>query len=259
VQRIERRYQARKDPANLLAIKRLYWRRLLDVLPAGTADVGPQTRVLDAGCGGASILLALERGARTGVDPLMTFYLEKFPFLRESPIRWIEGVVEEFDPGELFDLVFSINMLDHTREPRRVADNLARLLAPGGRLVCAVNVHLTRFWRAYYARFHRFVDPPHPHHIHRDDVEGYFPALPLMHRQDIDSLWLDLRKRHDVEVCRRSRRGPKEMLASLSNPFKYPIAASEILLGRRFHRRRAEDVPIMATTLYVFAATGGDR
>ena len=46
------------------------------------------TRVVDLGCGGCGILLALERGRLIGVDPLMERYLQKFPFLAErSDIR----------------------------------------------------------------------------------------------------------------------------------------------------------------------------
>ena len=254
IQRIERAYQERKDPSTILAVNCLYWRRVLKSLPEGEFEIGPESRVLDAGCGGAGILLALEEGIRSGFDPLMGFYLERFPHLAEAPVRWIEADAEGFYAEEPFDFIFCINTLDHTRDPRRAAQNLEHLLAPSGKLVCVLNVHLTRFWRAYYERFYRFVDPPHPHHIHRDDVCGLFPSLKLRHVADIDALWLDFKETYDSEVCHRRRGSGRELLLSVLNPFKYPVALSEKVLHRPFHRRRINQRPIMATTLYLFTA-----
>ena len=192
VQEIERRYHEQKDPAQILAINMAYWERILGALPAAGVVIAPATRVLDVGCGGAGILLGVKDGIKTGVDPLMAYYLEKFPFLKEAPVRWVAGTAEEFAADERFDVVFSVNALDHVFDPRRSALNLERLLAPGGKLVLVLTVHLTRFFRGYFARLYPWVDPPHPHQIHRDDVAGYFPGLTLTHLSDIDHLWLDL-------------------------------------------------------------------
>lgn len=254
VQKIERAYHEQKDPRTVLDVNQKYWQRILDSIPQGEVSIGPQTRILDVGCGGAGILLILENGIRTGVDPLMSFYRQKFSFLDDTQIRWVEGMAEDFDDSEKFDVIFSINMLDHTESPRASALNLERLLAPGGKLVCVLNVHLTRFWRKYYESFYRWVDPPHPHHIHDDDLPGYFPNLKMLSRNDIDSLWFDLRDLYDKQVCHRKRRDWKENFRNLLNPFKYPVAVSEFILGRPFHRRKEGDVPIMASTLFVFEA-----
>jgi SAM-dependent methyltransferase len=253
VQKIERAYHEQKDPARVLDVNLRYWTRILDVLPPGSIAIGPTTRVLDVGCGGAGMLLALNGGVRTGVDPLMPFYLAKFPFLAEQPIRWLEGTAEQFGADEQFDLIFSLNMLDHTIDPRASAGNIERLLAPGGKLVFVLNVHLTRFWRAYFSAFYRWVDPPHPHHIHIADVPGYFPGLEVEYRRDIDDLWLDLKGFYEEHVLHKKERDRGKAVRKALNPFLYPIAASRLLLGRPVYRKRPGDPCLMATELVLFS------
>ena len=250
-QEAERAYQVQKDPSSIVSKSVAYWSRVLAFLPPAEVAIGPATRVLDAGCGPAGILLGLTEGRRTGFDPLMGFYLERFPHLLETPVRWIEARAEEFRGETAFDVVFCVNMLDHTEDPAASAENLARQVAPGGKLVLLLNVHLTRFFRWYFARFHRFIDPPHPHHFHRDDVAGLFPGLRLTAALDCDGAWLGLR---DEDEDRPRVRRPTFLSRAL-NPFKYPLAAAR-LLGRPFNRSRAEDRPLMAAYLYVFSRDG---
>lgn len=258
-QRAERRYQERKNVAASAAYRERYGRRLLAELPESWLALGPASRALDAGCGGWSLLQLLDAGERVGVDPLMGFYLERAPELRALPMRWVEAPLETWEPDAPFDLVLSLNMLDHTRDPRQVAARMASWLAPGGRLACVVNVHSSRFWRGYYQRFNRLVDPPHPHHFLAGEIPKLFPTLRHTASREIDHLWLDLRDGYDRAVMGRRRRGWRETLVNLANPFKYPVAAAELLGGRPFHRSRPEDRPLVATRLYLFerAASGG--
>lgn len=248
-QEAERAYQVQKDPASIVETSVAYWRRILALLPPDEVAVGAATRVLDAGCGPAGILLAVAAGERVGFDPLMNFYLERFPHLRDLPMRWIEARAEEFRDDSPFDVVFCVNMLDHTEDPAASAANLARQVAPGGRLVLLLNVHLTRFFRGYFERFHRFIDPPHPHHFHRDDVPALFPGLRPVSVRDCDQAWLELR---DLDSGDRPRVRRPTVLSRLLNPFKYPLAAAR-LAGRPFNRSRMEERPLMAAYVYVFA------
>ncbi len=248
----ERRYHEQKDADAVMSINRVYWQRILAALPAQIA-IRPGTRILDVGCGGAGILLAMDRGERTGIDPLMPFYLENFPFLAETPIQWVQGRAEDLEHDATHDLIFAINMLDHTEDPHRVAKNLARSLVPGGFLVCGLNVHSSPLWSLYFRLFHRLIDPPHPHHFLAREVPGLFPTLNLVQQTEIDDLWLDLREEYQQRVLGRPPTGWKQLLPKLANPLRYPLAAAR-LAGRPLHRTTIRDKPLMTTQLFVFTA-----
>ncbi len=256
VQRVERAYHQKKDSGKVLAHNRVYWSRILAALPPGEVRIEPGSRVLDLGCGGAGILLGLESGQRTGVDPLMPFYLEKFPFLTQSPVRWLEGKAETFGGDERYDVVFSINMLDHVEDIGAAAANMERLMAPGGRLVLLVSTHTTRIGRLYFSLFYRLVDPPHPHHLHGDAVSSLFPGLRLVARREADTLWLDIGRSYEREVLGRNTSPRIRLARSLVNPFKYPLAAAR-LAGRPVHRARPTDRPLIESSLYLFAKDAG--
>jgi SAM-dependent methyltransferase len=253
IQEIERAYHERKEPEKVLPINRVYWKRVLDAARAEGVELGPRTRALDVGCGGCGILLGLDEGELTGIDPLMPFYLEKFPFLTDAAVTWLEGTAEELSLETTFDVIFSINSLDHVIDPAASALAMERLVEPGGRLVLVLNVHLTKLFRGYFSLFYRFVDPPHPHQIHRDRVAAFFPGLSLTAVTDIDHLWLDLEDEYHEEACHKEHKGLGKLARNLMNPFQYPIAAMRILGGRPVHRRKPDDRPLMASTLFVFS------
>lgn len=252
VQKIERDYHAKKDPNTALELKRRYWAGLLDALPEGAVSIEPETRVLDVGCGGTSILLTLPHGRRTGVDPLMDFYLEKFTYLKDHDIRWLKQTTEEFSDDEKFDLIFSINMLDHTIDPAASAQNFSDLLAPGGRLVLLLNVHTTAFWRRYYELFYRFVDPPHPHQFHRDLVPPMFPDLKLLGQSDVDHLWLAIRGEYYKGMGRKED-DKKKLIGKFLNPFQWPVGSARYFFNRPMHRKHPSDNSLMTTICYTFA------
>ena len=113
IQDEEFKYHQSKDESKILDLNLPYWRALLGALPE-QVTLGRDTSALDLGCGGCGILLALDEGRLVGVDPLMERYLEKFPFLSErTDIRRIAGTAEEVELDGPFDVVFSINALDH--------------------------------------------------------------------------------------------------------------------------------------------------
>lgn len=256
IQAIERAYHARKNPGPTTRIKLEYWRRILQTVRAQGVGVGPDTRVLDMGCGGTSVLLALEQGRLTGVDPLMAFYLARFPALGAAPVDWRTGTVEDFQSATPFDVIFMVNALDHVRSPDRAAANLSGLLAQGGHLVLLLNVHTTRTAQRYFALFHRLIDPPHPHQIHRDDVPTLFADLHLVGVQDIDHLWLDLDARYRAEALRSDPTRRPLIDTALATTLRAPLALSRLLARRPVHRRRPRDRPLMATFLYLFERPG---
>jgi hypothetical protein len=129
---------------------------------------------------------------------------------------------------------------------------MRELLAPGGHVVLAAHVHLTRFFRSYFERFYRFVDPPHPHHFHVDEIPGMFSGLGCILAEDIDSLWLDLDERYQREAFARDRSDGWRKMRSLLNPWLHPLVLARLLGRRPVFRKRLDDRPLMARYLFVF-------
>ncbi|RKQ92881.1 methyltransferase family protein [Solirubrobacter pauli] len=113
----------------------------LDLAPDGLAGA----RVLDVGCGPMPNLLVFEDCERHGLDPLVDRYRAAGYPLDE----WTaEGITYHDAPAETmpfpdghFDVVVSVNAIDHVDDFGAVAREMRRVLKPGGRLRLQVNYH----------------------------------------------------------------------------------------------------------------------
>jgi len=88
-------------------------------------------RLLDVGCGCGFLLReALGRGwDAKGIDPSR----ESIEYLRSTiGDVGIQGSLEDCSPGERYDAVTMINVLDHLVDPWKAAEQAAGLLRPGG-------------------------------------------------------------------------------------------------------------------------------
>ena len=102
------------------------------------------TRILEVGAGSGAVTAFLrEQGANiAGVEPCRDSF-EGFEPIRlglESDGRDPELLpfrAEELEPADLgyFDLIFSVNVIEHFQPLAASLDGLARVLAPGGRMV----------------------------------------------------------------------------------------------------------------------------
>jgi SAM-dependent methyltransferase len=104
------------------------------------AIVGHKTglRVIDVGCGSGAMLRALgdrEQAASyrlTGIDPALPATLaqtgEQLTLMRGFPDRDLDG-------RGLFDVVISINTIEHTPDPAKFLATLASLMAPDGQAI----------------------------------------------------------------------------------------------------------------------------
>ena len=252
IQEEEREYHEQKDPTDILEINLRYWSRVLSTLPR---EVGVEStkRALDLGCGGCGILLAVPPGDHVGIDPLMGYYLEKFPFLSDrKDIRWIEGTAEDLDESESFETVFLINMIDHVFDPDLALRKATDRLAPGGHLVGLLNCHNTSFFRWYFETFHRLIDPHHPFHFRPDDLVKKLSHLELVSLDEIDHLWFPDEKEYQKKVLKRDSKRRSGTFKMALNPFRYPMALSRFLLGRPTRAHKAGEKSLISIYLFSF-------
>jgi len=92
------------------------------------------TKILEVGCGGFSLINLLKKGKRHSIDPLADFYKEKYK-INYKPVTFVKGVGENLPyPDNYFDVVMCINVLDHTKSPSKVISEMRRVLKKGGML-----------------------------------------------------------------------------------------------------------------------------
>jgi SAM-dependent methyltransferase len=104
-------------------------------------------RVLDAGCGGGHMLGYLQDVIAEGVGvDLNTASLVRQRFRGYPHIRIYEGDAADWHAEDGFDIVYSIGVVHHTRDPEKTARNLMRLVKPGGKLIIWVYGHEGNFW-----------------------------------------------------------------------------------------------------------------
>ena len=182
--------ESAEDITEFLRLRRHTWSRLVDLLK-GEIAFDSSKRVLDIGCGPTSIFLALRDGEKYVVDPTLEYLFKLHPFVREveeySNVNFASSTIEETTFDKQFDLIFTINSLDHVGALKPVIDKIDELLAPGGFLVVIVDCYADRAVRNIMKIFD--VDLPHPHHFIIDDITTIFSAYKLI-KQDNNILEL---------------------------------------------------------------------
>jgi SAM-dependent methyltransferase len=109
-----------------------------EVLRRLLAAAGPETRVLDVGCGTGNYLAALGQAGcpRWGVEP--SAEMRATAQVRAAGAEIREGRAERLDfPDGTFDLVFSVDVIHHVQDRAAHYREALRILAPGGR-ICTV-------------------------------------------------------------------------------------------------------------------------
>jgi len=121
--------------------------------------ISPNFRVLDVGCGAGETLRRLEgMGDPVGVD----ISEEAVRYCRRrgcGKVSRVDGIELPFQKGE-FDLVLSLDVLEHIADEKRALAEYRRVIKPGGRLILTVpayrwlwsghdndNQHLRRYGR----------------------------------------------------------------------------------------------------------------
>jgi len=112
-------------------------RRRLALLRA-VAQPRADDQVLEVGCGGGHVLERFADSARTGIDLSPSMIVRSLRRLGPS-VNLLRGSAEDlpFADGS-FEIVLCTEVLEHTREPRRVIEELMRVAAPGARVVVSI-------------------------------------------------------------------------------------------------------------------------
>jgi SAM-dependent methyltransferase len=169
--------------------------RYVDCLPLSTITsrfpfmrLPDRPVVVDLGCGPSGIGYALSHsGATYCIDPLLDEY-RSLPGYKEHIFEQLRGdKVLVCQPGESAtidrqaDLVFCINVLDHTKVPAAVLDNCGRLMKPGGYLFLMVD--------GYLHGKPRVIDPLHPHQFSAENLRSLLErcGLTVLHFQQAES------------------------------------------------------------------------
>jgi SAM-dependent methyltransferase len=145
-----------------------FWRVLRAVDELGVAP----SSILDAGCGNGFYTMALAerfpQAAITAADDEQHLVenLRRSSGLGGFPnITPVQADLAEFTPGQQFDLICCVDVLEHIDDDNRALASFARWLRPGGFLILHVP---QRFQKFQFIK--RSLDPTGPHRR-----EGYTP------------------------------------------------------------------------------------
>jgi SAM-dependent methyltransferase len=98
-------------------------------------------KILDIGCGPrGSLEWATMAAERVGLDPLVDRY--RALGIDHHSTHYVKASAEEIPyPDDYFDVVSSINSLDHVDDVDAAIREMIRVLAPGGLIVLVVEIH----------------------------------------------------------------------------------------------------------------------
>lgn len=172
-----RQYLAGKRKEDYLNWKKNYWRALFDRFDLWPP---PGAAILDAGCGPAGAYLVLDACPVDAVDPLLDAYEKHLPHFSRTAypqVRFFNSSLEQFKPACRYDRIFCLNALNHVDDLTACIGGLSLNLAPGGVLVCAVDVHR----RAWLGKIFRILpgDILHPHQWTAAEYERLFHPFGL--------------------------------------------------------------------------------
>lgn len=169
--------------ASMAARSRLARDRIHAVHP-----IADDARVIEVGSGAHGLIFFFGTEGGVGVDPLADHYAGLFPAWQEQA-RTVAAYGEKLPfPGESFDVVLCDNVVDHAENPRRIVEEMARVLKPGGLLYFTVNIHHPFYhaaatahagWRALGIPFEITPFADHTVHLTLAAARRLFDGLPL--------------------------------------------------------------------------------
>lgn len=150
--------------------------------------IADDARVIEVGSGAHGLIFYFGTTDGVGVDPLADHYAALFPAWQDRA-RTIAAYGEKLPfPDQWFDVVLCDNVVDHAEDPRRIVEELARVLKPGGLLYFTVNIHHPFYhaaasahagWRALGIGFEITPFADHTVHLTLAAARRLFDGLPL--------------------------------------------------------------------------------
>jgi len=99
----------------------------------------PDNRILEVGCGGGHILRMFAENQLVGVDVSGEMIRKSQRNLRDYDVTLHRGELAELRfPRDSFDRIICSEVLEHVVEPESLIAEMARILAPHGRMVVTV-------------------------------------------------------------------------------------------------------------------------
>lgn len=164
---------------------------------AAVAPIPSPARVLEVGSGAHGLIFFFEADEKVGVDPLADEYRTLFPAWQDR-VQTIAASGEKlpFEDAS-FDILLCDNVVDHAENPRRIVEEMARVLAPGGLLYFTVNIHhpvyhwaasLHAGWRALGLPLEIRPFADHTVHLTLDAAKRLFDGVPLKPLKESDTV-----------------------------------------------------------------------
>ena len=192
--------------------------RKLFLAPVDYVDTD-DTSTLEIGSGPVGVVSFLKGRRRCAIDPLSDFY-SGHPSLvapRDPAVEYVNGGGESlpFEDGS-FNLVIIENVIDHTRAPGAVLNEIHRVLKPAGLLFLSVNVHTLLGLSVRRAMEWFTLDRGHPHNFTDRSI-----------RERIEQH--GFRVKHDKLEDRQSAKSKERQAGRLRNRLKLTLGIYDIL------------------------------
>jgi SAM-dependent methyltransferase len=166
------------------------------VLKSISGSLGRDARILDLGCGPTCAAQLVPTGVKTYLDPLMNDYMHHYAASLPDGAKVCSMAESLPAPSDSFDVVVSVNALDHMCRPEDVIAEVHRVLRDDGLFILGIFLHSPPI-----ALARRFIERCLP--FAREDAHPYSYT-----RAGIRSLvqrWFTIDR--EVTVCQESTAG----------------------------------------------------
>lgn len=129
--------------------------------------------VLEMGSGPTCLAQFFKKGYKVYLDPLMDTYKYHYSKVLPEDGLFIKGIGEKLPfKNACFQVVVSVNALDHMRNPGKVLDEIFRILKSGGYLLLGLFTHhaFLALMRKLAEKSVIFREIAHPHSFSKGDI-----------------------------------------------------------------------------------------
>jgi SAM-dependent methyltransferase len=163
-------YLGKRNPVEYQQWKRDYWLGFLDKISDWVKPLQNQN-FLDMGCGPAGIFMVLP-GKVTAVDPLLEAYKAQLLSFKPADfgnVTFVSARAEDYKYNSQFDIVFSLNVINHVTNIMQATATLYKCCKTGGQLVLSADAHNYNFLKTIFRYLH--FDILHPYQLTLDEYK----------------------------------------------------------------------------------------